>query len=152
MAAGGSLLALGALAVALWVWSGWHELIRYQLTAEGVTFVKVVGGQVVASTSDALQLRASGRPRWLTQDRSGCSWKWGYSYTSGVDTGLNAVLTTHAIPFWPLPLFVLFIGVRLFRSGIRARRRARSGSCAKCGYNLAGLAADAPCPECGKLP
>ena len=32
------------------------------------------------------------------------------------------------------------------------RRRFGPGSCMKCGYDRRGLAADAKCPECGKIP
>ncbi|MDP1662524.1 MAG: hypothetical protein Q8L55_11485 [Phycisphaerales bacterium] len=38
----------------------------------------------------------------------------------------------------------------LLRSGILARRRAITGKCRSCGYDLAGLAGDSLCPECGK--
>jgi hypothetical protein len=33
-----------------------------------------------------------------------------------------------------------------------AGRRARVGTCVECGYDRAGLAAGAVCPECGSLP
>jgi hypothetical protein len=32
---------------------------------------------------------------------------------------------------------------------LRRRRRCRAGRCARCGYDLAGLAAGTVCPECG---
>lgn len=51
---------------------------------------------------------------------------------------------------WPLVLVMLGGGAWLVWSGARARRRADTARCAGCGYSLAGLAADSPCPECGK--
>jgi hypothetical protein len=50
---------------------------------------------------------------------------------------------------YPL-LFVAFPAALMWRTDIRNRRRERIGHCAKCGYSLAGLPADAQCPECGK--
>ena len=54
-----------------------------------------------------------------------------------------------AVPLWfPAGLSLLGTGA-LWRLDARARRRARVGACAKCGYDRAGLAPNAPCPECG---
>jgi hypothetical protein len=64
-----------------------------------------------------------------------------------------------------LPLYPLWPGFALntiFYSGlawglwqvplaIRRRRRRRLNRCVKCGYDRAGLAADAHCPECGTI-
>ncbi|MGH7131888.1 MAG: hypothetical protein ACREJO_08095 [Phycisphaerales bacterium] len=49
----------------------------------------------------------------------------------------------------PFALASLLGGGWLVWSGRRARGRAMTGHCLKCDYDLAGLAAGAPCPECG---
>lgn len=53
---------------------------------------------------------------------------------------------------WPLPLMLWAEGGLLVRSGVVARRRAETGLCRGCGYDLAGLGAGAKCPECGREP
>ena len=53
------------------------------------------------------------------------------------------------IPLW-MPLApTLLATAAAWRLDALARRRARAGVCAKCGYDRAGLAASAVCPECG---
>ncbi|MGH7132664.1 MAG: hypothetical protein ACREJO_12030 [Phycisphaerales bacterium] len=61
----------------------------------------------------------------------------------------NALEHYVTIFLWPFALASLLGGGWLVWSGRRARRRAMTGLCLKCGYDLAGLAAGAPCPECG---
>ncbi len=53
-------------------------------------------------------------------------------------------------PIWSPMLIVLACTCLAWRADVRAMRRARVGLCAACGYDLAGTAADAVCPECGK--
>lgn len=45
---------------------------------------------------------------------------------------------------------VLITAIAVRREGM-AIRRQRAGHCVKCGYDRAGLASDAACPECGTL-
>lgn len=54
-----------------------------------------------------------------------------------------------AVPLW-FPFLVVAIPAALaWRLDALATRRAREGKCPKCSYDRAGLAAAAPCPECG---
>lgn len=55
-----------------------------------------------------------------------------------------------ALPVWVPSVALGVPGGCLLWSSIRARRRAQHGHCNSCGYNLAGLAFDVKCPECGK--
>jgi hypothetical protein len=53
------------------------------------------------------------------------------------------------IPLW-MPLVIsLGVTAAAWRLEVLARRRARVGKCAACGYDRAGLKAGAVCPECG---
>lgn len=54
-----------------------------------------------------------------------------------------------AIPLWIPLLLVSAPTALLWRADRRAARREKAGLCAACGYDRRGLAASAPCPECG---
>ena len=72
--------------------------------------------------------------------------------SSGFSNSGQVIGTEHStyICIWPFALVSLLGGGWLVWSGRRARRRAMTGVCLKCGYDLRGLGAGAPCPECGK--
>ncbi len=53
------------------------------------------------------------------------------------------------IPLWIPATLTLLTTAAAWRLDTLARRRARAGHCPSCGYNLTGLIAPAPCPECG---
>lgn len=54
------------------------------------------------------------------------------------------------IPFWSIAA-VLVVGAGVaWASELRAHRAVRMGLCPTCRYNLTGLPARTPCPECGK--
>lgn len=49
------------------------------------------------------------------------------------------------------PLWMLIAGVVLMLVAIKPKRARRAGMCTACGYDIARLAADLPCPECGGI-
>jgi hypothetical protein len=53
------------------------------------------------------------------------------------------------VPLWmPFALWAIPT-ITLFALDLASARRRRMGQCAKCGYDRAGLAPGAVCPECG---
>jgi hypothetical protein len=66
--------------------------------------------------------------------------------------GKPAYLREIWVPLWiPFAAAALPTGL-LWRAQLRRRRRVRVGLCPACGYDRAGIAPDAACPECGKVP
>ncbi len=71
----------------------------------------------------------------------------------GVQTGP----ATAGVYSWSGPGMLLFAGalapaaLLVAWPSLRARRRRKAGVCPKCAYDLSGLDASAPCPECGAL-
>jgi hypothetical protein len=53
------------------------------------------------------------------------------------------------VPLWVPTVPLLLATGAAWRLDALARRRARAGCCAKCGYDLRGLRDGAVCPECG---
>jgi len=56
---------------------------------------------------------------------------------------------TAFLPLCCVVLPAVVLATNAFRLDTLARRRAKSGACQTCGYNLTGLPPSTLCPECG---
>ena len=152
--AGWSFATAGVVVAALWVASGWWKLVaQYEKGAAVIEW-----GTLWSDWHSDFDLdpRLAIQP---TTDRRHIYWfglvRRDRSHLHEVDRGIASVWWGPdsrgvTIALWPIALLLWTPAALLLRSGIRARRRAMTGSCAKCSYSLAGLGPDAPCPECGK--
>ena len=67
------------------------------------------------------------------------------------DTTRNGVIFACVMPYRCILLLAATPTALAWRSELRRRSRKRSNiTCNKCDYDLAGLAGDAACPECGR--
>jgi hypothetical protein len=145
---GWTLVSLGVLAAGAWVWSGWPSPTLWL----GDMGVSVSGGHFLLHCSE----------RIVSFEHAGVADTFGgpeppvwYASTFGFNRSrgcwFNGVRDTALFyaPLWPIPILLWTPAALLLRSGILARRRAMTGSCAKCGYSLAGLDKGTVCPECG---
>lgn len=72
--------------------------------------------------------------------------RWGFSYYRyGPVYGID-------VPLWLLATISLTVTVIAWRMGATSRMRRLLGRCVQCGYDRAGLAPSATCPECGLCP
>lgn len=153
-AAGWTLLALGVIVAGVWVWSGEHDLGWDGAKHRAALFGGKLG--VGRLRNSQMQWGDSG---WSVVDHQAY---WSYRLPSGPDTFLGLMNYWKAdedgggteesamVVLWPIPLALWAAGVPVLGSGILTRRRAITGKCVSCGYDLAGIRAGAPCPECGK--
>jgi hypothetical protein len=135
---GWTLLTLGVLVAGVWVWSpdnvvslnGWSFDAR-----DGTITISWRDSGYDAAVSQISMFPGIRIWRW---------WDWYINWGN-----LGAARSGYAlIRITPWPLALLLAGVGL---AVLPRRIAHAGCCCRCGYDLAGLAANNPCPECGKV-
>ncbi len=129
---------LTVLLVVVWIGSGWLEIgWSNQYSLEMYVSSGIVGGIYDPSAPPSF---SSGVFSGGAHEPS-LNWRFG----SGVFNKGRFM----AIPLWPAVLLSLLATAAAWRADAKYLRRARVGSCAACGYDRAGLAAGAVCPECG---
>jgi len=129
------------LAAVLFVTGAWITTLFYGVVwTNANTHVSggVMGGKVFLQEVYFPKPRANGAPGWRVARVAGPGTpEFNFHYGSGG--------RWFAFPLW---FVALVLAVPTAVMWWKDSRRVR-GVCAKCGYSLAGLARDAPCPECG---
>ena len=129
---------LTVLLVVVWIGSGWRAVSWFWpdsgvvgLQAGCLTYHNVAGG---GKAGDYLNF-------WFRPENK--PFKWGFS------RGTRYVADAFAIPLWFPALLSLLATAAAWRADAKYLRRVREGACPGCGYDRAGLAVGAVCPECG---
>ncbi|MGH7130656.1 MAG: hypothetical protein ACREJO_01765 [Phycisphaerales bacterium] len=172
--AGWVLLVIGVLITGVWGASRWWALGFMGMTW-GIGFESGVGAvSVVPSFADSTKPKNrfiaeanvyDDQKRWnlivppnyRASESDPRGWYyWPVAYSDLLSPNRKSyIFRTWLVVLWPFALASLLGGGWLVWSGRRARRRAMTGHCLKCGYDLAGLATPTtpttPCPECGTV-
>jgi hypothetical protein len=159
-------LGLLVLVLASWMLSGWWRISCSLFADECFIALELEGGVCtlrvihdVPATTVNLQAAATARKLHgpapasiygraaLTPSPARWYW-WGkWDVTLPPD---HAWSDTIALPLWPAA-FAMLLVVLVWHFNPRAAYRRRRDRCVHCGYDRRGLAAEAPCPECGRV-
>ncbi|MGH7132666.1 MAG: hypothetical protein ACREJO_12040 [Phycisphaerales bacterium] len=142
--------------VSRWCWSGYVSTNWSTWCSSGELTIATPAWNIFGGTG----LQTKSAP-------SGASWSWRFAEPDPFDLAIPPIRdfnlgiaryrtfargnTFFDILLWPPALAALLAGVTLLYSARRAERHASLGLCPNCRYNLAGLAPNTPCPECGSV-
>ena len=126
------------LLAVLWIGSAWW-MVGW-IFADGDRYYVLSGqmGVYLRATVDSSVKEAEG-----ICDRAPLRLHWWF------DSRQKFTYQAYSIPLWPPFLLSLLATAAAWRSDAKHLRRAREGTCLACGYDRAGLAPGAVCPECG---
>jgi hypothetical protein len=150
---GRGMLTLALLVAVVWAASGWWW-VRYSTTSWEISITTGIlsCSRVPVPWERGWKCGSTAKPaHWNIHlqpddpiDSSFSTWN------LHIARGIGPDFLWTFICLWPLPLLLTVLGLPVLVSGVRARRRAKAGSCPACGYDRRGLAPGAVCPECGK--
>ena len=132
---------LTVLLVVVWIGSAWKEFVwltRWDWSANVVAGRVFVMSPYAEAPSDC---------------RNQCDFvSHPFRFAWWFKQGLQGTGFYCFLPLWPAALLSLLATAAAWRADAKYLRRVREGACPACGYDRAGLAAGAVCPECGKQP
>ena len=129
---------LTVLLVVVWIGSGWWTLGSDLAGGRGLT---LMAGRVVF----AYPFSVSGMQPYFTTGRLNAACPFESWFDWGPWNGIRYV----SVPLWLPALLSLLATAFAWRADLNHLRRTRAGLCPACGYDRAGLVAEAVCPECG---
>lgn len=150
-------LVLCALIAAVWVASYVWIIGRLGIRPrDGLHYVGVDSGtlRVVSITASFYLPNDRRTVTWVFQ-RQNPTFQPSHPFSVPVDippetgTSTTSREVPAAVPLWVVAALVGVPAIWLWLRDGRLRRAIAAGRCASCGYDRAGLAHDAVCPECG---
>lgn len=145
---GWPLVVCGLLLVALSVAMIWYRALWYSGTGSTCVTVGLQTGQLTVIIQQPGERGTGGfvtkqSQRWRV-------WEWVYD-DSSAGHGWGGRGFVCVVTLWPFAGAALAGGGLLLWSDRQMRLKLAGGHCEACGYSVAGLAAGAPCPECGSV-
>lgn len=132
-------MVVAAASALLWVTS---EVWAVGYRSRGMVYVGITNGMCGITEKHSGWSVQDFQTGWVAKRARGPQRLWIDTYSGGRDWWVW-------VPLWMPLAGSLAITAAAWILGNRAARHARSGLCPACGYNRAGLAPDAKCPECG---
>lgn len=135
---------------AIWIVSGWVQITpigywRVAGTEERLTTAGLSGGCLYYFRAALPAGTLAGKPALLAPfSLHSAKWYWLPKHTAG---GTNFCFVS--LPLWILLVPIGLLAIWTWRRDTIAQR-ATNGQCLSCGYDRAGLASGARCPECGE--
>jgi hypothetical protein len=146
---------LTVLLLLAWMSSGWWGFTYNRVDHKADYAFAMGAGSVVCRFRERFSPSTLSNWQWVNASKLDWrSWRrslnmWRYHDTTTTFGRERYVGASVVFPMWAPLVATIPMGALAWVFDIRALRRERVGLCSKCGYDLAAISPQTPCPECG---